>query len=112
MSASEQDPTRVGHAAGGDDGAAEAAPSEREALLEEIEETREELGATVEALAHKADVKAQVHEKVEEGKEQLQHKQREVKAKLRHALQGPAVPGAIAAVAGLLLLVSLRRRRR
>jgi ribosome-binding protein aMBF1 (putative translation factor) len=110
MSASEQDPA-VGQATGGDHGAAEHAPSEREALLEEIEETREELGATVEALAQKADVKAQVHEKVEEGKEQLQRKQVEFKAKLRHALDGPAVPGAIAAVAGLLLLVSLRRSR-
>jgi ribosome-binding protein aMBF1 (putative translation factor) len=110
MSASEQDPTVVGRA-GEDDGAAEQVPSEREALLEEIEETREELGATVEALAHKADVKAQVQEKVEEGKEQIHRKELEVRSKLRHALDGPAVPGAIAAVAGLLLLVSLRRRR-
>ena len=31
---------------------------EREALIDEIEETREQLGATVEALAQKADVKA------------------------------------------------------
>jgi ribosome-binding protein aMBF1 (putative translation factor) len=106
MSASEQDPTVVGRAAGDDDGV----PSEREALLEEIEETREELGATVEALAHKADVKAAVHEKVEEGKEQLHRKEIELKSKLRHALDGPVVPGAIAAVAGILLLVSLRRR--
>ena len=96
----------MGRATGDDDGV----PSEREALLEEIEETREELGATVEALAHKADVKAAVHEKVEEGKEQLQRKQVEIRAKLRRTLDGPAVPGAIAAVAGLLLLVSLRRR--
>jgi ribosome-binding protein aMBF1 (putative translation factor) len=112
MSASEQDPAAVGRPTGEDDGAAEHVPSEREALLEEIEETREELGATVEALAQKADVKAQVHEKVEEGKEQLQRKQHELRTKLRGALEGPAVPGAIAAVAGLLLLVSLRRRRR
>ncbi|MEA2127767.1 MAG: hypothetical protein QOJ85_658 [Solirubrobacteraceae bacterium] len=96
----------MGRATGDDDGV----PSEREALLEEIEETREELGATVEALAHKADVKAAVHEKVEEGKEQLHRKEIELKSKLRHALDGPAVPGAIAAVAGILLLVSLRRR--
>src|SRR3954447_4020523 len=108
MSASEQDPTVVGRATGEDNGAAEQPPSEREALLEEIEETREELGATVEALAHKADVKAAVHEKVEEGKEQLHRKEIEVKSKLRHAFDGPVVPGAIAAVAGLLLLVSLR----
>jgi ribosome-binding protein aMBF1 (putative translation factor) len=111
MSASEQDPTLVGGAAAGDSGATDDVPDEREALLEEIEETREELGATVEALAKKADVKAQVHEKVEEDKQQPQRKEVELKTKLRGALDGPAVPGAIAAVAGLLLLVSLRRRR-
>lgn len=110
MSPSDESPTTIGQAAGGDGGAPAHEQSERDALLEEIEETREELGATVEALAHKADVKAQVHEKVEEGKEQLQRKQNEVSVKLRAALDGPAVPVAIAAVAGLLLLVSLRRR--
>jgi F0F1-type ATP synthase membrane subunit b/b' len=110
MSPSDERPTTAGQATG-DAGAPEHdTQSEREALLEEIEETREELGATVEALAQKADVKAQVHEKVEEGKEQLQRKQVEIRAKLRRTLDGPAVPGAIAAVAGLLLLVSLRRR--
>jgi acyl-CoA thioesterase len=108
MSPSDEHPTTAGPATG-DDAAPAPEHSEREALLEEIEETREELGATVEALAHKADVKAVVHEKVEEGKEQLQRKQHEVRARLRAALDGPAVPGAIAAVAGLLLLVSLRR---
>jgi MYXO-CTERM domain-containing protein len=109
MNASDESPTTIGQATGG--GTPADGQSERKALLEEIEETREELGATVEALAHKADVKAHVHEKVEESKEQLQRKQHEVKAKLRATLDGPAVPGAIAAVAGLLLLVSLRRRR-
>jgi ribosome-binding protein aMBF1 (putative translation factor) len=111
MSPSDQHETTAAQATGDAGGPAHDAPDEREALLEEIEETREELGVTVEALAKKADVKAQVHEKVEEGKQQLQRKEVELKAKLRGALDGPAVPGAIAAVAGLLLLVSLRRRR-
>jgi F0F1-type ATP synthase membrane subunit b/b' len=106
------------------------APDEREALLHEIETTREELGATVEALAQKADVKAQVHHKVEETKEhlhekvdetkgQLQHKVEETrghlratKHSLREKLDNPAVPGAIAAVSAVLLLVSVLRRRR
>jgi ribosome-binding protein aMBF1 (putative translation factor) len=110
MSPSDQHQTTAGQATGDGGAPAHDAADEREALLEEIEETREELGATVEALAHKADVKAAVQEKVEEGKEQLQRKEYELKAKVRHALDGPAVPGAIAAVAGLLLLVSLRRR--
>jgi ribosome-binding protein aMBF1 (putative translation factor) len=111
MGPSDEDETTAGHATHGAGAPADDPASEREALLDEIEETREELGATVEALAHKADVKAAVQEKVEEGKEQLQRKELELRSKLRHALDGPAVPGAIAAVAGLLLLVSLRRRR-
>jgi Protein of unknown function (DUF3618) len=36
---------------------------ETEALRREIERTRAELGATVEALSHKADVKAHVRER-------------------------------------------------
>lgn len=88
------------------------AASQREALLEQIEETREELGATVEALAHKADIKAQVHEKVEERKEHLHQLQAEATGKLRTTLDGPLVPAAIAAAASLLLLLSLRRSRR
>jgi ribosome-binding protein aMBF1 (putative translation factor) len=111
MGPSDEHETTAGHATHDAGAPADDLASEREALLEEIEETREELGATVEALAHKADVKAAVVEKVEEGKEQLHRKELELKSKLRHTLDGPAVPGAIAAVAGLLLLVSLRRRR-
>ena len=86
--------------------------SEREALLEQIEETRGELGATVEALAHKADIKAQVHERVEERKEHLHQLQAEATGKLRTTLDGPLVPAAIAAAATLLLLISVRRSRR
>ncbi len=41
---------------------------EPDELRREIEETRAELGATVEALSHKADVRAQAHEKVDEVK--------------------------------------------
>jgi ribosome-binding protein aMBF1 (putative translation factor) len=106
MSASEQDRVLSGQENGASD-----IPSEREALLEQIEETREELGATVEALAHKADVKAQVHEKVEEGKEQLQQIQNEATGKLRTTLDGPTVPAAIAAAATVLLLISTLRSR-
>jgi len=112
MSASEQDSTTLRHTTTTADGSAgPAEPTEREALLEEIEETREELGATVEALAKKADVKAQVHEKVAEGKEQMQVRKRELEDTLRVALRGPAVPAAVAVVAALLLLRSWRRGR-
>ena len=86
-------------------------PSERDALLEQIEETREELGATVEALAQKADIKAQLHDKVEERKEHLHQVQAGATGKLRQTLDGPLVPAAIAAVGALLLLISWRRGR-
>jgi hypothetical protein len=107
MSASEPNPAPARQ-----DGPPDDIPNEREALLEQIEETREELGATVEALAHKADIKAQVHEKVEERKEQLHQVQAEATGKLRQTLDGPLVPAAIAVAATLLLALSLRRSRR
>jgi hypothetical protein len=44
-------------------------PSDPDALREEIEETRAELGNTVEALAHKLDVKAQAKEAVSDAKD-------------------------------------------
>jgi hypothetical protein len=109
MSASEHDQALAGQAG---DATQPEPPSEREVLLEQIEETREELGATVEALAHKADIKAQVHEKVEERKEHLQQIQAEATGKLRRRLEDPRVPAAIAAVGTLLLLISWRRGRR
>jgi len=108
MSASEQDRVLPGQ----ENGAPQDIASEREALLEQIEETREELGATVEALAHKADIKAQVHEKVEQRKEHLHQIQDEATGKLRATLDGPVVPAAIAAAATVLLLISELRRRR
>lgn len=108
MSAS--DPDRA--VAAEHNGAPDDTPGEREALLEQIEETREELGATVEALAQKADIKAQVHEKVEERKEHLHQLQDEATGKLRTTLDGPLVPAAIAAGAFVLLLLSWRRSRK
>ena len=53
-----------------------------EALREQIEQTREELGDTVEALSAKADVKGQVKEKVDERKAQLRDQQAQAQAKL------------------------------
>jgi ElaB/YqjD/DUF883 family membrane-anchored ribosome-binding protein len=49
-------------------------PRDPEQIKREIEETRGELGDTVEALAEKADVKAQAREKVEQTKEELKSK--------------------------------------
>jgi MYXO-CTERM domain-containing protein len=69
-----------------------------EQLRREIERTRTELGQTVEALSHKADVKAHARQKAELVRTRAQDK--------------PVVPLAVGigvAVVGLLLL---RRRRR
>jgi hypothetical protein len=67
----------------------------------EVERTREELGSTVEALAHQTDVKARAREKVDE-----------VKAQAVDASGGRIVPLAVAgAAAGLLVLVLVLRRR-
>jgi predicted hydrolase (HD superfamily) len=46
--------------------APEAARPDRQAILDDIERTREQMGQTVEALAAKADVKAQVQRKAAE----------------------------------------------
>ena len=51
-------------------------------LRHRIEETRLEVGRTVEALAAKFDVKAQVTEKLAEVKEQLNEKQEEVSTRI------------------------------
>jgi len=45
-----------------------------EQIRSEIEQTREELGDTVEALAAKTDVKARVHDRVEETKQAAREK--------------------------------------
>jgi ElaB/YqjD/DUF883 family membrane-anchored ribosome-binding protein len=49
-----------------------------EQIQREIEETRERLGDTVEALAQKADVKAQAKEKIAETRATVSHKTRQL----------------------------------
>jgi hypothetical protein len=52
-------------------------PADPAVLRQEIEQTRAELGETVEALAHKADIKGRAHESVEHAKlrvrEEVEH---------------------------------------
>jgi hypothetical protein len=86
-------------------------PDERELLAEEIAQTREELGETVEALVNKADVKAQVQEKVEETKEGLHAKQEEVTVEVARVARRPTTYWAIAGAAVTLLLIGRIRRR-
>ena len=68
-----------------------------EQLRREIERTRTELGATVEALSHKADVKAHARAKAERAKSQAQQK--------------PAVPLAAGIGVAIVALWLIRRRR-
>ncbi len=84
-------------------------PTEGEVLREEIAETRDQLGDTVEALAEKADVKGQVQGKVEEQKAALHDKQAEVKAKIDE--RKVPIVAAVAGLVALLVLLRLRRRR-
>lgn len=119
---------------GGESQPVEHQPDERELLREEIEQVRADLGETVEALAGKADVKGQVHDKVQDTKAQVHDKvadtktqvqqkvegvkaqlgggDRPVPATMRDRLAGPVLPGAVAAVCALLLVRALARGRR
>jgi ElaB/YqjD/DUF883 family membrane-anchored ribosome-binding protein len=96
-------------------------------IKQEIHETREEMGETVEALAGKADVKAQARQAADERKERLKSKAGEVRAKVRGATPEQAqqsagqlaerarrepMPFAVggAFAAGLVLGILLKRR--
>lgn len=57
-------------------------PEEIEA---EIEQTREELGDTVEALAEKSDIKAQAKNKIAQVRDTAQHKKDEIASRAREA---------------------------
>ena len=82
---------------GQDEGTAGAPVTEAkdpEQLREEIEETRRELGDTVEALAAKADVKSRAREKVESTKESVAQKKDELLGKAREASPDSVSAGA------------------
>jgi len=63
-------------------------------LRHDVEETREQLGDTVEALAEKTDVKAQAKRRIDSLKGTAQQKQEEVKAKATAATPESANAGA------------------
>lgn len=93
-------------------------PTEPEELRRDIAQTRAELGATVEALAHKADIKARAHETADEVRERVHGavdsvayqmgRQRERIARLDPRIR----VGVVALVAGLLALLVVRKVRR
>jgi ElaB/YqjD/DUF883 family membrane-anchored ribosome-binding protein len=65
-----------------------------EAIRQDIEETRHELGETVEALAEKSDVKAQAQRRIDTVKETAREKQEQAKAKAKAAAPESASAGA------------------
>ena len=97
-------------------------PTEPEELRREIEQTRTELGETVEALAARADVKARAQEAVEEAKAEVRERVHSAvdtvayqmgKQRARFAKLDPRVRvGIVAALAGVLTLPMVRQARR
>jgi uncharacterized protein YdbL (DUF1318 family) len=77
-------------AAGPDEAQETRSPDE---IRADIEQTREEVGDTVEALAAKSDVKAQARERVEEVKGNVRAKADEVKAKAKSSTPESAQQG-------------------
>jgi hypothetical protein len=86
----------------------ESPQAEQELLRREIERTRAELGATVEALSQKADVKAQARAKAEEAKAQARERVEQAK---QQAGERPVVPIAAGVGVALMLLLVIRRRK-
>lgn len=90
-------------------GTMKAPPSDDpDALREQIEHTRGELGETVSALSDKADVKAQASAKADE----VKHRAQEVGETAKARAQENPVPFVIGAVVVLFVLRKLRKRRR
>jgi len=80
-----------------------------EEIQAEIKQTRGELGETVEALAEKADVKAQARARFDDVREQAKQRADQVKRDAR-ATPEPIIAGIIAVVIGFVILRKLRTR--
>jgi hypothetical protein len=92
------------------DSAPDAARPERQALLDDIERTREQMGQTVEALAAKADVRAQVRRKAAEVTGAARQRgRRAVAAGQRRPGLAVAAAGAAAALVTWILTRPMRR---
>jgi hypothetical protein len=79
-----------------------------EQLRRDIERTRAELGATVEALSYKTDLKAQARAKAEQAKVQARDKAELARSQ---AQQNPAVPLAAGIGVAIVALWLIRKRR-
>ncbi len=73
---------------------AAAGTRDPEEIQREIEQTREQLGDTVEALAQKADVKAQAKQKLEDTKETVSQKREQLLGKARESTPDSATSAA------------------
>jgi ElaB/YqjD/DUF883 family membrane-anchored ribosome-binding protein len=71
-----------------------SAARDPEEIQSEIEQTREDLGETIEALAHKTDVKAQAKERIEETKASVAEKKDELLHKARESSPDSATEAA------------------
>ncbi|MEZ0493251.1 DUF3618 domain-containing protein [Kineococcus sp. TBRC 1896] len=87
-------------------------PTDRDALVEDIEKTRERLAATADALAAKADVKAQATAKVDELRSTAQHRVHETseRAPGTPPQQTAVLVGAIVVATALAVWLVVRRR--
>jgi hypothetical protein len=101
----------------GDAQPAQPGTSDKEAIQDEIEHTREELGETVNALSAKSDVKAQASAKADELKQRAQDAGGQVKQQADDVVErvkrrpAPVIVGGIALLV-ILGMVRKRRRRR
>jgi ElaB/YqjD/DUF883 family membrane-anchored ribosome-binding protein len=88
----------AGSEVGATDSSSEAGPDAEttrspEEIRTDIEQTRAELGDTVEALAEKTDVKGQAKQRIAEIKGNVQHKREELTTKAKHATPESARQG-------------------
>jgi ElaB/YqjD/DUF883 family membrane-anchored ribosome-binding protein len=89
--------------------------SDKEAIQDDIEQTREDLGETISALSAKTDVKAQASAKADELKQRAQDTGDQVKQRAGDVAEGvkrrPA-PVIVGGIAVLMIIGMVRKRRR
>lgn len=88
------------------------ATSQVDSLRQDIVQTREALGETVEALAHKVDVKAQAEEKLTAGRAELGRRTDAAVVAIRGAQPWPTVAAGVALVLVTALVWWRLARRR
>jgi Protein of unknown function (DUF3618) len=89
--------------------------SDKEAIQDEIEHTREDLGETVSALSAKTDVKAQASAKADELKQRAQDTGEQVKQRaddVAERVKRRPAPIIVGGIAVLMILGMVRKRRR